>query len=235
MSEIIKFLKNVKKTAVEIFIYEDIGGDWLGGISAKQFADELKAAGNVDTIHLYLNSSGGNVMDGLAIFNTLKRHKARKIVDIDGFAVSIASIVAMAGDDIRMAQNGMMMIHRPWIVTSGNAEELREQAAIMDKIKRNLVKTYADQTGKEESEISDMMDAETWMTAQEALDHGFIHKITVEQKIAAYADLSRFHNAPEYFKNIVIRAQSRPKKKNSMQYRQEFYRRRLKALQAVTK
>jgi len=229
MSEIIKFLKNVKKTAVEIFIYEDIGGDWLGGISAKQFASELKAAGDVDTINVYINSSGGSVMDGLAIYNSLKRHRARKVVHIDGFAVSIASLVAMAGDEIRMAQNGMLMIHNPWTVTSGSAKELREQAEVMDKVKSSLVSTYMEKTCKSESEISDMMDVETWFTADEALDHGFIHKITAGQKIAAYGDLSRFKNAPEYFKSVVVQA-SRPKKKNSTHYRQEIYRRRVEAM-----
>lgn len=192
-----KFEIKAKNKKAEIWIYEDIGDTWLGGISSKTFAEELKTAGNVDIIQLYLNSSGGNVMDGLAIYNTLKRHKARKVVDIDGFAVSIASIVAMAGDEIRMAKNGMIMIHDPWIVTSGTADELRDQAEAMDKIKSGLVGTYKDQTGKEDIEISDMMTAETWFTAEEALDNGFIHEITAEQNISAYFDFKKFKNAPD--------------------------------------
>jgi len=235
MTKKTQFIINAAEKSAEIWIYEDIGDTWLGGISSKQFASELKAGGDVDTINVYINSSGGSVMDGLAIYNSLKRHRARKIVNIDGFAVSIASLVAMAGDEIRMAENGMIMIHDPWIVTSGSAKELREQAAVMDKVKSSLVSTYMKQTGKEADWISDMMDAETWMNAAEALDHGFIHKITAEQKIAAYTDLSRFHNAPKHFKNTVMRAHPLPKKRNSMQYRQKIYRRRLKAIQAVTK
>jgi len=224
-----QLIKNSAKNSVEIWIYEDIGEDQVGGISAKQFADELKAAGAVDKITLYLNSSGGSVMDGLAIYNTLQRHKARKIVNIDGFAVSIASLIAMSGDEIFMAENGMMMIHNPWTITSGTAEELRRQAETMDKIKGSLVNTYVKKTGKASGEISDMMDAETWMTAAEALDHGFIHEITAEQKMAAYGDLTRFKNTPEYLKSVVVQA-SRPKKNNSMRYRQEIYRRRVEAM-----
>ena len=97
-----KFEIKAKNKKAEIWIYEDIGDTWLGGISSKTFAEELKAAGDVDIINLYINSSGGSVMDGLAIFNSLRRHKARKIIDIDGFAVSIASLIAMSGDEIRM-------------------------------------------------------------------------------------------------------------------------------------
>lgn len=192
-----KFEIKAKNKKAEIWIYEDIGDTWLGGISSKTFAEELKAAGDVDIINLYINSSGGSVMDGLAIFNSLRRHKARKIVDIDGFAVSIASLIAMSGDEIRMAKNGMLMAHNPWIITSGTADELRDQAEAMDKIKSGLVSTYANQTGKEDSEISDMMTAETWFTADEALDYGLIHEITAEQNISAHFDFKKFKNAPD--------------------------------------
>ena len=192
-----KFEIKAKGKTVEIWIYEDIGDTWIGGISAKQFADELKAAGAIDKITLYLNSSGGSVMDGLAIYNTLKRHKAHKTVEIDGFAVSIASIVAMSGDVIRMAENGMFMIHDPWIVTSGTADELRTQAEAMDKIKDGLAGTYQKKTGLEIDDIKTMMTDETWMSAAEALEFGFIDEITAEQKMAAQYDLSRFKNAPK--------------------------------------
>jgi len=198
-----EFELKAKGKTVEIWIYEDIGDTWIGGLSAKQFADELKAAGAVNEINIYLNSSGGSVMDGLAIYNTLKRHKAHKTVDIDGFAVSIASLVAMAGDTIRMAENGMFMIHDPWIVTSGTADDLRTQAQAMDKIKDGLAETYHKKAVSTLDEIKDMMSAETWLSAAEALDLGFIDEITAEQKMAAHFDLSKFKNAPGSLTQII--------------------------------
>jgi ATP-dependent Clp protease protease subunit len=188
-------IKAKKKTA-EIWIYEDIGDGWMGGVSAKQFAKDVKAIGKVETIQVYMNSPGGVVFDGIAIYNTLKRNAARILMDIDGLAASIASLVVMAGDEIRMAKNAMMMIHDPWTVTGGTAAELREMADTMDKIKDQILGTYVDRTGSDEAMISDLMAAETWMSADEALEHGFADEITEAQKIAAHFDLSKFKNVP---------------------------------------
>ena len=198
-----KFEILLKGKTAEIWIYEDIGDTWIGGISAKAFAEELKKVGKVDTLNIYLNSQGGSVMDGLAIYNSLKRHKAHKIVEIDGFALSIAAVVAMAGDKIRMAKNGAIMIHNPWVVTSGTADELREQADAMDKVGEGLVNTFADRTGLDPLQISEMMDAETWLTATEAQENGFIDEITDEKQMAAWVpEFSRDkfgYNPPEKF------------------------------------
>ena len=102
-----------KGTMADILIYEDIGDGWLGGISAKTFADELKKLKNLTQLNVRINSPGGAVFDGLAIYNTLKKHKANVTVSIDGLAASIASVIAMAGDQITMAENALMMIHDP--------------------------------------------------------------------------------------------------------------------------
>ena len=183
---------------VEILIYEEIGAGWLGGISAKQFAEDLKGLKNVERINLRINSEGGSVFDGHAIYNLLRNHDAHIIVDIDGLAASIASVIAMSGDEIRMAENGFMMIHDPWMVAAGTAAELREQAELMDKVQEKLVNTYAKRTGADEKDISGWMAEETWMTAEEALERGFIDSITEEQRMAACVHhVDRYKHVPQ--------------------------------------
>jgi len=182
----------------EILIYEDIGESWYGGMSAKTFADQLNALGDLNEIKVNINSSGGNVFDGVAIYNTLLKHKAKVIVNIDGMALSIASIIAMAGDEIHMADNALMMIHDPWGYATGNANELRATADLMDTVKTNLVSTYVKKTGMANDQMSTLMTEETWMTATEALAFGFIDNITGAkiEKLAAHFDPKRFKNAP---------------------------------------
>lgn len=180
----------------ELYIY-DFVGEWLGGISPKQVADVLKDAGRVETINVRINSPGGDVFDGITIGNLLKQHPARIVVDIDGLAASIASIIAMSGDDVRMAANAMFMIHNPIGGQFGSAEDMRKKADLMDKTKGQMVETYAARTGIDHAKLSDMMDAETWMTAAEAVDHGFVDSVTEQLQMAACHDLSRFTNAPK--------------------------------------
>jgi len=182
----------------EIYLYDEIGASmWGGGISAKQFAEDLSALGRIDTLNIRMNSPGGDVFDGLAIYNTLKRHPANVVVDIDGMALSIASVIAMAGDTINMAGNAMMMIHDPWTIAAGTAEDFRKQADLMDQVKTNLAETYASRTETDEDQIMDMMTEETWMTAQDAVKYGFADSVTEEIAMAAKFDLSRFKNPPK--------------------------------------
>jgi len=171
------------ETEAEISIYDSIGGY---EINAKQFADDLKAL-EVDTIHLRINSPGGSVIDGNAIFNALQRHSAKVITHIDGLAASMASVIAMAGDEVRMADNALFMIHNPWTVSMGNADELRADADLLDKM-RDIILTSYGRSQYSAEELIDLMDAETWMTAQEALDAGFIDEI--ETGLRAAAELS---------------------------------------------
>ncbi len=181
----------------EILIYEDIGEGWLGGISAKRFAEDVRDLGTMTEINVRINSAGGSVFDGIAIYNTLRKNSARIVVDVDGLAASIASIIAMAGDEIRMAENAMMMIHNPWGVFAGDAESLRQQADLLDTVRGQLVTTYANQATIDQATIETLMDAETWMDATEALSHGFIHTVTGEMKMAAHPDVSKFKHAPD--------------------------------------
>lgn len=188
--------KMAGKTA-EILFYGDIG-DVFDGISARMFAEELKALGKVSEINLRMNSAGGSAYEGITIYNTLLRHPARVVVDIDGMALSAASLVAMAGDVRRMADNAALMIHDPWTVAVGTSEDLRKDAEILDGLKGNVRETYSKRTGNEIDDIASMMANETWMNATEALEFGFINEVTGATKAAASTRIpkDRFHRVP---------------------------------------
>ena len=188
-------------TSAEVSIYDAIGGY---DINAKQFAEELKGI-EAETIHLRINSPGGSVVDGNAIFNALNRHDAKIITHIDGLAASMASVVAMVGDEVHMADNALMMIHNPWTITMGDADDLRADAELLDKMSNSIINAYS-RSQYEPEEIKDLMDAETWFTAQEALDAGLIDHIenglrAAASDIAALAEGSELHVPAE--KQIV--------------------------------
>lgn len=184
----------MKGTTAEVLLYEDIGG-WFG-ITADMFIREIKSLKDVSTINLRINSNGGNVFDGVAIYNYLKSHKARVEVDVDGLAASIASIIAMAGDEVRMADNAFMMIHDPWIVTGGTAGDLRKTADTMDGIRESLLDTYMHKSKESRDVISGMMTAETWLNSSDAIKYGLADSVTGEMKIAACVHRDWFKNAP---------------------------------------
>lgn len=177
-----------KGTEAEVYLYGDVGDSWFGGVTAKQFADDLKAAGKVDTIQLHINSPGGDVFDGLAIYRLLVDHKARVIVHIDGLAASIASVIAMAGEEIHISESGFLMIHAAWAVAMGSADDLRTMADVLEKTTGSIRDVYVARTGKTEKQVEDWMDAETWFTAQEALDNGFVTDIADNMRLAARID-----------------------------------------------
>ena len=177
-----------KAEVVEISIYDEIG-DY--GTSAKQFIDDLKSVGSKD-ITIRMNSVGGSGFDGLAIYNVLRSHQGYVKVKIEGLSASIASIIALAGDDIEMAENGFFMIHNPFGKSMGGADDMRKTADLLDKIKQELINIYANKTQLSEETISSMMDEETWLTSQEAKEMGFIDGITEPIKVAASFDFSKF-------------------------------------------
>jgi len=181
---------------VEILMYEMIDSDY--GIGAQGFAEDLRDAGDVKEISLRINSPGGDVFEGLTIYNTLIRHPARVSVDIDGMALSIASVIALSGDVVRMAENAMFMIHDPWSRFEGSSDEFRDQADLMDKIKSSLVDTYVSRTDLSPGRVSQMMSDETWMSASEALNEGFVHEETSSMKIAACSD-RKSNSSPSWF------------------------------------
>lgn len=191
-------LNSVQKSA-EIYIYEQIGKDYFSddAISAKQFVEDLKALGDIEKLNIRINSPGGSVFEGLAIYNQLKAHKASKTVYIDGVAASIASVIAMSGDTIIMPENALMMIHDPHALAIGDAEIMRKMADILDKTAESLVSIYRDKCGKTDEEIRSAMKAETWFSAKEAVEFGLCDEMTEAVKMAAHFDLSKFKNIPE--------------------------------------
>ena len=185
----------------EIWLYDPIGSSYFGdSISAKSFQKELTALGKVDTINLHINSPGGDVWAGFAIYNQLKAHPATIIVDVDGVAASIASIIAMAGDTIRVAKNAMVMIHNPQGGAYGDEKEMERTAALLRQVKDSLTPTYVDRTGNKPAAVSAWMDDETWFTADAAVENGFADAITPETPVANCFDLSPYRNAPQALK-----------------------------------
>jgi len=184
--------------AAEINIYGDIGDSWWGeSITAKSFVTDL-AALDVETLTVRINSYGGSVSDGIAIYNAIKRHKASTTVAIDGVAVSIASLIAMAGDTVEMADNALMMIHAPWASTSGNAADLREAADVLDKYATAMSSSYVDKTGKTvEAVMGWLTDGiDHWFTASEAKAEGLVSTVTAALPVSAQFNLNRFKTIP---------------------------------------
>lgn len=178
-------IRNAAKGDAEISIYDEIG---VYGVRAKDFVRDLKAAGDVQSITLRINSPGGSVFDGLAIHNVLKDHKARVTVKVDGIAASIASVIAMAGDRVEMPANAMMMIHDPSGAVLGTSSDMREIADVMDKVKASLITAYTAKSGQDADTIGQMMAETTWLSAEEAVEWGFADEVTGAVAIAACAD-----------------------------------------------
>lgn len=177
-----------KAEKAEIWIYEMIGKDfWTGeGMTAKDFQKELSEI-KASQIDLHINSPGGDVFDGNTIYNLLKQHAATVTTYIDGLAASIASVVALAGDRIVMAENALFMLHQPWAFTMGNEEDHEKTLEVLKQVGGSIARTYIAKTGKEESEIRKMMRAETWLNADEALEAGFVDEISGSMDMAACA------------------------------------------------
>lgn len=176
--------------AGELLIYGPISNyTWWGDeVTPKQFKQELSALGDVSEINVYINSDGGDTFAAQAILSMLKRHSAQIDVYIDGLAASSASIIAMAGDTIYIPANAMMMIHNPWTIALGNAEDFRKLAEDLDKVRDAIIAAYQEKTSLAEDKIIELMDAVTYMTAEEAVELGFADEIEVEKQIAASLD-----------------------------------------------
>lgn len=187
--------------AAEIFIYGDIGESWWDEtISAKDFVRELNAL-EVDAITVRINSLGGSVPDGMAIYNAMKRHKATITTEVDGIAYSIASLIAMGGDTVNMASNAMLMIHAPWTYAAGNSAELRELADQLDTWASAMSTSYAAKTGDQPGALALLTDGKDhFFTAEEALALKFIDAVTDANPIAASSardmPISRYRSLP---------------------------------------
>ena len=184
---------------------------WYGDeVTATQFKADLDNLGDIEALDVFINSDGGDVFAGQAIHSMLKRHKAYVTVYIDGVAASIASVIAMAGDKVVMPRNALMMIHNPSTAVRGNAADFRKMADTLDNLRESLVAAYQDKTGLDRDELIAAMDAETWISAEEAVRKGFADEIEASKSIAACineqggltinglpVDLNKYHNAPQ--------------------------------------
>ncbi|ENN7203823.1 Clp protease ClpP [Escherichia coli] len=187
----------------DIYIYDEIG---FWGVTAKQFISDLNALGDITHINLHINSPGGDVFEGIAIFNALKTHGASITVYVDGVAASMASVIAMVGNPVIMPENTFMMIHKPFGFTGGDAEDMRTYADLLDKVEAVLLPAYAQKTGKTTDEIAVMLADETWMSGAECLAHGFADQVSPAVKAMACIQSKRteeFKKMPESIRNMI--------------------------------
>ncbi len=184
-------IRNEGKEA-EVLLYDEIG---FFGIQAKEFVEQLNGIA-AETINLRINSPGGSVFEGLTMANALQRHKARVIVHVDGLAASIASVIAMSADEVRMAKNAYLMIHDPWGIVVGGADDMRKEAELLDKVGGTIVQAYVDKTGKTPGEIAQLMRDETWFTAEEAEEIGLADVVEESKQVEDKFDLSVFNKVP---------------------------------------
>ena len=212
-------IKQKTQGTLDLYIYGDVkadGYDWWreevirSETSANTLRDELASHPDVSQINIYINSQGGSVIEGTAIYNQLKRHPAHKTVYVDGFACSIASVIAMAGDEVVMPRNTMMMLHNMWMVVQGNAAELRKAADDLDKMNQAGREAYLQKAGDKltPEKIAQMEDDETWLTAQECMEYGLADRYAEQD-----ADLS---NASEILKKANLDLEQRIRVQKSL-------------------
>lgn len=168
----------------ELLLYEFIGYDWWSdsGMTAKQFDEELKNLGVVKNLTVRVNSPGGDVWDGMSIFNMLSQYSATTTVIVEGLAASIASVIAMAGDTVKAAEMSQLMIHDSWTYGVGNEQSLRELADVLAKIDGQIAETYAKRSGKPVDYFRELQDKDTYLTAAEAFDVGLVDEVISTRK-----------------------------------------------------
>jgi len=185
---------NIKAEAssksADVYIFDEIGTFRL---TAQSFIQEIKSYKDTP-MSLHINCVGGDVFEGMAIYNVLKKRTARTTVYIEGIAASMGSVIALAGDEVVMAENSLFMIHNAWGGAMGEATEIRKTAALLDKISGEIADIYTKKTNLPYNRVKEMMDEETWLSADEAFNLGFIDSISDAIKVAAKYDVSKFKN-----------------------------------------
>lgn len=183
-----------KKKSASMYLYDEIS--WWSGNTARNFQQAL-ANLDAEEIHLHINSPGGSVFEGVTIYNLLAAHPAEIIVHVDGLAASIASVIALAGDSVEIAENGMFMIHDPSVIAWGNAEVMRKNAEVLDRIKDAILNTYEERTTLDRETLDAAMTAETWYSADEAVNAGFATAKVSAVRAAALWEPGDFEGLPE--------------------------------------
>lgn len=199
---------------LELDIYSVIGESfWFDTVSARQVRRAIKQNSSAKTIRVRINSSGGDVLDAIAIYSQLQQHNAKVIVNIDGLAASAASVVAMAGDEIIASTGAFVMIHNAWGIVQGQSDDMRAHAELVDKMTEQIAQIYAKRTGLDVTKIRQMMDQETWLAAEEAKRLGFVSSIFEPQpdvmtkaRAVAMASVHRgdYRNLPEQLRQRIL-------------------------------
>ena len=202
-------MKNDEEKSAELILYGSIGSDeYWDDISDKAFKQDIENLGDVENIILHINSPGGSVFSAVAIANTLKNHKAKITANIDGLAASAATIITSACDIVKMPKNALFMVHNPITFAYGNNQDMQKTLEMLNKVKNSIIETYLNKAKTDKETLSELMDNETWMSAEEAKEYGFIDEIldenvekeVIENKLIINNmafDISRFKNFKE--------------------------------------
>ena len=202
-------MKNDEEKSAELILYGSIGSDeYWDDISDKAFKQDIENLGDVENITLHINSPGGSVFSAVAIANTLKNHKAKITANIDGLAASAATIITSACDIVKMPKNALFMVHNPITFAYGNNQDMQKTLEMLDKVKGSIIETYLNKAKTDRETLSELMDNETWMSAEEAKEYGFVDEIldenvekeVIENKLIINNmafDISRFKNFKE--------------------------------------
>lgn len=210
-------IRSKSATTAEITIYGAIGASWFeDSITAKQFSEELKKVeSSVKEITVRINSPGGDVFDGLTIYNRLKQHPAKVKVIVDGLAASIASIIALAGDEVIMSEGALYMVHLPWTMAAGNRNDLENTIDRLMDVENQLVSIYANKTKMDKNEIRAMLEKETWMDSEQAVELGFATSTAEESMPIAASVFDKatwINKRPSKFKSETQVVKSEAKK-----------------------
>lgn len=202
----------------EVWLYDEIGEDWWGdGLTARGFIEDLQALpSSIEKVIVRINSPGGDVFEGFAIYQALLRDRRTIVTAVDGLAASAASVVMMAGDEINAAETSMVMVHDPWTIAIGNAEDFRQVSELLDQITGQIVTAYGRREKVDQAAIREAMRAETWYTAEQAKEVGLVDTVTESTvAVAAKVPPGRYQNAPKR----LLGAQVAPAKPQEARHR----------------
>lgn len=214
------------QSVADVWLFGEIGCE----VTAQSFLDQLRALGELTDITVHINSVGGSVFEGLAIYNLLASHPAGVNVIIEGFALSMGSVIAMAGDVVEMQPASMLMVHNPAGAAFGTADDMRKMALTLDQVRDVLADVYVKKTNASRDQVVSWMESETWFTAQEALDAKFIDAIADSEPLdlaacARTVDLTKFTNVPASIRAMATGAGAKPDTKNAAAAAQEEHAR----------
>jgi ATP-dependent Clp protease protease subunit len=181
-----------------LYVYDQIGPGWLGMVDAMSIAEALDEIGDATDFDLRINSPGGVCDQAAAIYNLLREHSGKVTVKVDGIAASAASIVMMAGDEIEIAANARVMIHEAWCFMAGNKREMLKEVEVLQGYDDAAIATYVARTGGDEKQITEWIEAETWFTADEAVEHGFAdRKTNAAKNVTIRVPKGRYKHVPQ--------------------------------------